>query len=444
MEMIESFVLRSGLKELRSRPELISDYVDHSLKRMNALENKIHAFVPEKSRKKRLERRINDLQESYSAGENLPPLYGLPAGVKDIFHVDGLPTGAGTRLAPKILTGEEGYTVKKLREAGAVILGKTVTTELAYFVPGPTRNPHNTDHTPGGSSSGSAAAVAAGYCPLAVGTQTIGSVIRPAAFCGVVGFKPSYDRVPREGMVDFSPSADHVGFFTQNVEDMQTAASHLVPDWGGPAAEDEADKGGANDGKKIAVLGIPADSYLQQAGGKALSNMRKNTDKLRHAGFKVKKLEIMQNIEKINKAHQLLISREFADVHDSIYEQHGDRLRPETVELIEEGRQVTDRQYSEALKSQKNLRSTLQEEMSTEDIDIWVSPAAPGPAPEGIDSTGDPVMNLPWTHAGLPAVTVPSGRTEEGMPLGLQLAAAYGNDEELLDMADSIVRVLRR
>ncbi len=141
-----------------------------------------------------------------------PPLFGIPIGIKDIFHVNGFSTHAGSRLPPKQLMGEEAKCVSDLKKAGALILGKTVTTEFAYFEPGPTMNPHNPNHTPGGSSSGSAAAVAAGLCPLALGSQTIGSIIRPASFCGVVGYKPSYDRISRDGVIPVSPSLDHIGF----------------------------------------------------------------------------------------------------------------------------------------------------------------------------------------------------------------------------------------
>lgn len=433
MEMIASFELETSLKELQSRPQMLEDYLDYSLGRMNELENKIHAFVPESRRRKRLDRIAQNLQENYSVEETLPPLYGIPVGIKDIFHVDGLPTRAGSRLDSEILTGEEGFIVEKLRESGAVALGKTVTTEFAYFVPGPTRNPHNTAHTPGGSSSGSAAAVAAGYCPLAVGTQTIGSVIRPAAFCGVVGFKPSYDRVPREGLVDFSPSADHIGFFTQDVEGMKSAASCLVPDWERKSSEKTGER---------PVLGVPADNYLQQAGDTALDNFNDTMEKLQQAGYSVKKKEVLTDIGGINEAHQHLIAREFAEMHEELYEKHGDDYRSETVELIEEGRQVTDLQYQKAREKQSKLRSFLHEVMDGEDIDIWISPSAPGPAPEGIDSTGDPVMNLPWTNAGLPAVSVPSGFDDGGLPLGLQLAAAFGSDEELLEWTESIADVI--
>ena len=193
--MIELTQLITGL---RAGELSISDYVDHLEARFQEVEPLIEAFVPEPDRFARLRRDAATLLERYPAPESRPPLFGIAVGVKDIFHVKGFTTRAGSQVSPELLQGPEAAVVTALRNAGALILGKTVTTEFAYFAPGPTRNPHNPAHTPGGSSSGSAAAVAAGLCPLALGTQTIGSIIRPASFCGVVGYKPSYDRVSRE------------------------------------------------------------------------------------------------------------------------------------------------------------------------------------------------------------------------------------------------------
>ncbi|MFN8425991.1 MAG: amidase [Anaerolineales bacterium] len=188
----------------------------------------ILAFIPEENRFERLLKEAEELVKKYPDPSNRPPLFGMTVGVKDIFHVDGFVTQAGSKLLAQDLQGNEAASVTKLKNAGALILGKTVTTEFAYFTPGPTRNPHNPSHTPGGSSSGSAAAVGAGMCDLALGTQTIGSVIRPAAFCGVVGFKPTYERISREGVIPLSPTFDHVGVFANDVEMVGRVASVLV------------------------------------------------------------------------------------------------------------------------------------------------------------------------------------------------------------------------
>src|SRR5438067_10834636 len=212
--------LRSGQLDLMA---LINEVCD----RIEAQEPLIHALVPEAGRRARLLNEATALQKRFPDPESRPPLYGVLLGVKDIFYVDGFPTRAGSQLPAEIFSEPEASCVTKLREAGVLLLGKTVTTEFAYFEPGPTRNPHNLEHTPGGSSSGSAAAVAAGFCPLALGTQTIGSVIRPAAFCGIVGFKPTYGRIPTAGLVPCAPSLDTIGFFTQDVAGIALVAPVL-------------------------------------------------------------------------------------------------------------------------------------------------------------------------------------------------------------------------
>jgi len=227
----------------------------------------VRAFLPEEGRFERLRREEEALQVRWpnrtdpsdpsdpSDSKHRPPLFGVPVGVKDIFHVEGFPTGGGSRLPPEALRGPEAACVKTLKEAGALILGKTVSTEFAYFAPGPTRNPWNPEHTPGGSSSGSAAAVGAGLCSLALGTQTIGSILRPAAFCGVVGFKPSYERISRDGVIPLAPSLDHVGFFTPDVAGAERAAAVLCRDWRP-----------AKPGRKPR-LGVPEGPYLERASG---------------------------------------------------------------------------------------------------------------------------------------------------------------------------------
>ncbi|HVZ20435.1 MAG TPA: amidase, partial [Vicinamibacterales bacterium] len=196
---------------------------------VEAREPEIQALLPEEGRFDRLRRDARALADRYPDAAARPPLFGLFFGVKDIFHVDGWPTRAGSRLPPEILHGPQATSVSRLLAAGALMLGKTVTTEFAYFTPGPTRNPHNVEHTPGGSSSGSAAAVAAGFCDLALGTQTIGSIIRPAAFCGIVGFKPTFGRIPADGLVACAPSLDHVGALTRDVATLTRAAFVLLP-----------------------------------------------------------------------------------------------------------------------------------------------------------------------------------------------------------------------
>ena len=411
----------------------IEDVIKNSLTVIEERENLIAALLSENNRQKRMEQSIEEQKANYSSDTAKPNLYGVPVAVKDIFHLNGFKTRAGSQLNPDLLTESEGYIIKKLRAQGALFLGKSVTTEFAYFVPGPTRNPHNLDHTPGGSSSGSAAAVAAGYCPLALGTQTIGSVIRPAAFCGIIGFKPTYSRIPLEGLIKFSESVDHIGFFTRTVRGMEIAFASLVPDGQFKKVKDLSRP----------VLGQPDQSYIKQSDNIALRNFAASKLALLESGYEIKQTSILENIEKINNLHRILIAYDFARVHEDWYKEYKGLYRQETADLIEKGFNIKKEDYLQAKDDRIKLRDRFKEIMNKKGIDIFISPSTTGPAPEGIDSTGDPVMNLPWTNAGLPTLTVPAGKTMKGLPLGLQLSAEYGADEKLLKWAGNITELLR-
>ena len=397
-------------------------YVDDMCDRIQRVDSSVQALLPEADRRQRLHAEAAALVQRFPDPASRPALYGALVAFKDIFHVDGFVTRAGSTVPPELFAGPEAAVVALLRQAGALILGKAVTTEFAYFEPGPTRNPHNLDHTPGGSSSGSAAAVAAGLCPLAVGTQTIGSVIRPAAFCGIVGFKPSFDRIPTAGLVYFSRSLDHVGLFTQAVADMALAAQVVCRDWQEVAAP-----------QRTPVLGVPEGPYLLQAESEGLAAFRRQIERLAAAGVTIRSVPTLADIERINHLHRRLIFAEFADEHAGIYERYAALYRPRTAEIIEIGRTVTDDERTEALASMTELRADQADLMDAEGIDLWACPAATGPAPAGINATGNPIMNLPWTHAGMPAMTLPAGRAANGLPLGLQLVARFQDDERLLD-----------
>ena len=381
---------------------------DHVLRE----EPRIHALVAEKDRFARLKRET----ESVSWGS----LQKVLVGVKDIFHVDGFETRAGSRLPPAELQGPEAECVTALKEAGALILGKTVSTEFAYFAPGPTRNPHDPRHTPGGSSSGSAAAVAAGYCPLALGTQTIGSISRPASFCGVVGFKPTFDRISTAGVFPLAPSLDHVGLFTTTAGDASTAAAVLCPDWASPRVE------------RRPALGIPEGPYLERATAAGLGHFRRVCQGLQSAGWDLRSIPAFDDFDEIEATHQTILAAEVARLHSDLFARFGELYHPKTRELIERGRDISDSELAKALPARARLRDRLQELMERQGIELWLSPAATGPAPVGIESTGDPVMNLPWTQAGLPTVSLPAGVESNGLPMGLQVTGHWQGDESLL------------
>ncbi len=425
----ESAPLGRTAGALREGERTATDHVEATLERVAEVEPDLRSLVSEPRREDRLRAAAAGLEERHPDPGSRPPLYGVPVGVKDIFHVSELPTRAGSELPPGDLAGPQADVVSALRDAGALVLGKTHTTEFAYMVPGPTRNPHDLEHTPGGSSSGSVAAVAAGLCPLALGTQTIGSTIRPAAFCGIVGFKPTFGRIPRGGLLIVSESVDHVGLFTQDVEGMDLAASICVPDWGEVPDPDRP------------VLGVPEGPYLEQASAVGRRGLERAVEGLEAAGFEVRHVPALEDIEAINGRHRSLVDAEMALSHHDWFERHEGRYADDTAERIREGRETTAGTLAETRASRGALRARLGDRMDEAGIDCWVCPPAPGTAPEGLDSTGDPVMNLPWTHAGLPAISLPAGE-HEGLPLGLQVVAGFGDDERLLAWAETMAPAL--
>jgi Asp-tRNA(Asn)/Glu-tRNA(Gln) amidotransferase A subunit family amidase len=419
--LINSASLALTVEKLRAGQMDLVAHVDEMCDRVAKLDSHIEAMLPEPGRQGRLRSEAKELQARYPDPASRPPLYGALVAVKDIYHVSGFVTAAGSAVPPAFFAGPEATCVQRLRDAGAIILGKSVTTEFAYFEPGPTRNPHNLSHTPGGSSSGSAAAVAAGLCSLSLGTQTIGSVIRPAAFCGIIGFKPTLHRIPTAGLVYFSRTMDQIGFFTQDLAGAALAASVLCRPWRSVSAP-----------TILPVLGVPTGPYLQQAEPEGLKAFEQHLSKLEARGCKIKKVPALSPIADLNALHRRMVFAEFAREHAAIYAMHAPLYRKRTAEIIEIGKKVSDQELASARANCSALRQELEAAMARAGLDLWVSPSALGPAPEGIHATGDPNMNLPWTHAGMPAITLPAGQAKNGLPLGLQFVAPFGADELLL------------
>ncbi len=423
-------------------------YLERLEERFASRDPELRAFLPEPGRFDRLRAEARRRFERFPDPAARPPLFGVPVGVKDIFHVDGFPTAAGSRLPPEELAGPQAGCVTRLLAAGALIAGKTATTEFAYFAPGPTRNPRHPGHTPGGSSSGSAAAVGAGLCPLALGTQTIGSICRPAAYCGVVGFKPTYGRVPLDGVVPLAPSLDHVGVLAASAELAARAAAVLCDGWRRvrPGSLTGGTAGAAGDSTArspaLPVLGVPEGPYLERAEPAGRRGFEAACERLAAAGWKVRRIPALDDFEAIERRHRRLVAAEAAAVHADWFARYGDRYHPKTRELLEAGRGVKPEQLAADLAGREELRRRLETQMTAEGIDLWVSPAAPGPPPAGLDGTGDPVMNLPWTYAGMPAASLPAGRSRSGLPLGLQLAGRRDADEQLLAWAAELEPVL--
>ncbi len=411
--------LPSLAADLRGGGDLAS-YLDLLEARFGDREPEVQAFVPEAGRFERLRREARALADQHPDPEARPPLYGVPVGVKDVFRVRGFPTGAGSRLPAEELHGPEAESVSALKAAGALVLGKTVSTEFAYFAPGPTRNPKNPAHTPGGSSSGSAAAVGAGLAPLALGTQTIGSISRPAAFCGVAGYKPSYDRISRSGVVPLAPSLDHVGVFAADAGGAELAASLLCRGWKAAAPA------------RRPVLGVPEGPYLERASAEGREHFEGVCRRLERAGYALERVPVMADLEAIEARHGVILAAEAARVHARWFPRFGELYHARTAELVRRGRAIAPEELAAALAGLPGHRRALMAEMDARGLDLWISPPAPGAAPSGLESTGDPVMNLPWTQAGLPTLTLPAGRNAAGLPLGLQLAGRWWADEALL------------
>jgi Asp-tRNA(Asn)/Glu-tRNA(Gln) amidotransferase A subunit family amidase len=417
--------LAATIRSLRSGDRSPSALVDDLCDRHDAVDDEVRSMLPETGRRDRLTREATALDARYDDLASRPPLFGIPVAVKDIFHVDGFVTEAGSSVPPTAVTGPESTAFARLRDAGALHFGKAHTTEFAYFAPPPTRNPNDLGHTPGGSSSGSAAAVAAGVCPLALGSQTIGSVIRPAAFCGVVGYKPSYGRIPLDGVVPFAPSVDHVGTFTADVGGAARAAAVLCDGW--ESADPDARP----------VVGVVEGPYVEQATEAGRAGVEAGADALADAGYEVRRVPMLDDIEAVNDSHHALAAAEFALTHAEWYAEYGEAYASETADLIERGQAVGVDDLSAARAARLDLRDRIGERAREAGVDLLCSPAAPGPAPEGIDDTGDPIMNLPWTNAGVPALTVPCGRVGD-LPLGLQVVAPFGDDEALLAWGEDI------
>jgi Asp-tRNA(Asn)/Glu-tRNA(Gln) amidotransferase A subunit family amidase len=430
--MLQQALLFETAAALRSGKVDLLSYVNQVCTRLEEFDGQIESMLPEPNRRERLHREALELQQHFPDPDSRPPLYGVLVGVKDIFHVDGFETRAGSALPPGVLTGAEASNVTRLREAGALLMGKTVTTEFAYFEPGPTHNPRNLAHTPGGSSSGSAAAVAAGFCSLALGTQTIGSMIRPAAYCGVIGFKPSYGRIATDGVIPIAAALDHVGMFTQDVEGMELAASILCEGWQTAQVT-----------KELPTLGIPVGAYLEQASEDALDIFEQQVEQMQGVGYKVKRIPLLDEIKTISEHTFRIMAVQMSQVHHEWFAQYEALYRPRTRQMIERGQQVTPDELAYDLALQRETRDMIAASMEANGIDLWISPAATTTAPQGLNSTGDPAMNLPWTLIGFPTITLPSDLTDnDGLPYGQQVSAPLMGDELLLQWSKHLIRVL--
>ena len=382
------------------------------------------------------------LDDHRTRGRPIGPLHGLPVGLKDIIDTAGMPTENGTPLDAGRKPAEDAYVVQRLKRDGAVIMGKTVTTELALRHPGKTRNPHNPAHTPGGSSSGSAAAVAARMAPFALGTQTLGSVIRPASFCGVVGFKPTFGAIPRCGVLSQSPSLDTLGVFAGSVGAAALLADSL---FGYDAADSATTLAPAPRLFETATSDAPVKPTFafvrQPAWDTASPEMQEGFAELQEAlGDDCDEVELTSHFAEALRFSETVQLAELAKSYYH-YERRGrDQLSAGMQKAIDGGRSILAHDYLAARDWPALLNDVLEAIFSR--YDVILTPAAPGPAPEGLESTGSAAFNAIWTFCGVPAVTLPLLLSESGLPMGVQLVGRRGDDGRLLRSARWLVNFL--
>jgi aspartyl-tRNA(Asn)/glutamyl-tRNA(Gln) amidotransferase subunit A len=424
MNELQSITRTAAL--LRTGELTVGDVVEHCLGRMDRLDDRVQAWVSVDVAGARQEaRRLDALLDD---GEDLGPLHGIPIGVKDIIDVAGWPTKAGSPLRESHVAQRDAPVVARLREAGAIILGKTVTTQFACFDPPCTRNPWNLAHTPGGSSSGSAAAVATEMCLAALGTQTGGSIIRPAAFCGVAGYKPAFGALDMRGIVPVSYHLDHVGPMARSVADLYLLWQTLARRSPEQAIEllqvphlDQTFEAWLDSHGQTMVLHPVEHPLFDQADAAVKEATRSALDKLR-SSFRSEPIELPASLAEVKVMHRRIMAAEAAANHRPLFAEHRAQYAPTVAQLVEEGMALSAVDYAEALAHQRRFRQEMLEVLTTkrrEPLACIVMPSTVTAAPD-TSTTGDALFNAPWSYAGLPAVTIPCGLTADGLPCGLQ------------------------
>ncbi len=415
-------------------------YAKALLERVDAVEPEVQAWA-------HLDRayllaQADQADSAHAAGEPAGALSGLPVGIKDVIDTAALPTEDGCVLHAGRVPAHDAHVVRRLRAAGGLVMGKTVTTELATYAPGKTRNPHHRDHTPGGSSSGSAAAVAAGMVPLAIGTQTNGSVIRPASFCGVYGFKPSAGLIGRTGVLTQSPPLDAVGVFGRTLDDVALLAEALCgDDPQDPATRTRAAppmvRIAASEPPLPPSLAWVATPFWERVAPDAQAAFGELIDLL---GDRIAPFALPASAADAVGWHRTVMEADLAGSFAVEFKTGRDRLSDSLCAQIERGRAVTAVAYRSALARVPILKAGLAPLF--EHFDAIVTPAALGTAPAGLEATGDPVMCTLWTFLGLPAINLPLLHGENGLPIGVQLVGSHGDDARLLRTARWLVQTV--
>ena len=410
------------------------ELLNSCLERIDRLEDKIKAWALV-DREHALEE-AHHLDNELRGGKQRRPLHGIPVGIKDVFYTAGLRTEAGSQLWSGFIPSYDASAVARLKEAGAIILGKTHTTEFAYLDPAPTRNPWDTECTPGGSSSGSAAAVAARMCPLALGNQTGGSTLRPAAYNGIVGFKPEHGRISTYGVVPVSWTMDHVGIFARNVEDVALVLQVM-------AGYDSRDPQSLNQpapnylssiGKKQKPrLGLVRQYFFDHAEEEMCHHTEEVTKRLSQAGANVEEVTLPASFFTVSETSRIIMGVEASAYHQEMFENNKDKYSVKIRAMLDGGLNISAIHYARAMQTRLAQRVDIEPLLTR--FDALITPGAAGTAPRDLTTTGNPVMQVPWSTIGVPTINLPTGLAKNGLPLGVQLVGAPMSENRLLNVA---------
>lgn len=433
MENLYSLGAAAAAKAIRDGDITSVQLVESCLARIDAFEPTVHAWTHLDAENALNQAKAADKRHYDGVAEG--PLNGVPVGIKDIFDTADFPTEYGSPIHEGRRTFNDASAVAQLRQAGAVVLGKTVTTEFAVYAPGKTTNPHDVTRTPGGSSSGSAAAVSSYMVPLALGSQTNGSTIRPASFCGIVGYKPSFGLISRSGALRQSPPLDQVGVFARSVEDAaimaETMMSFDVSDsYMRPAARSRLGDIAMSEPPmppKVGFLKSPAWDQADAATQEAFAEL---ADFL---GDRCVEVEIGEVYDEVAELQRVIMEADLAKNFAYDFERAPEQISAKLTEMIERGQKVSAVEYNIAIERQQELEGGLDQLMT--EYDAILTPSTLGEAPVGLDATGSPAFCTLWTYTGMPAISLPLMQGEAGMPLGVQLVGKKGDDARLLRTA---------
>jgi len=414
--------LHAAADAIRQRQTTPLELVEQCLAAIDRWEPRVHAwvFVDREGAREEAKRLGEELDKGIYRG----PLHGIPVGIKDIFDVFDWPTAAGSKSWAQSIARQDAVVVERLRSAGAIFLGKTVTTLFASFDPPVTRNPWNLERTPGGSSSGSAAALACGMCLGALGSQTGGSITRPASYCGVAGLKPSFGIVPCAGAVPLAPSMDHPGPMARCVHDL-AILFQVIAGW--PALGECASKAAYRP-----RLGHVGGLFVDRADPSVQSMMGSTARKFADRGATVSGINLPSAFSEVVPRHRIVMAVEGAAFHETRLRKHPEDYGPKIGGLLEEGLACPAPEYRRCKEHQAKLSEEMSACFST--VDALLTPATTGPAPDA-GTTGDPAFNSPWSYTGLPTVSFPAGLSPEGLPLAIQLVGARYQEAHLLAVA---------